>query len=149
MLLSRLNKIMHLKVLALLGMVGLAACEPQPVAFKAPEGASAEQAVHSIIFARSIAVAIGLGCKSRGIELREPNLIASVTRDVEALVEQGYSLEDIQRAQKNAPEKAIQRKAVAYLESQGARKGDLASLCAVGLKEIQSKTAVGRQLKRV
>jgi len=142
---------MKLRALALVGVMALTACgDTASTTIQAAPGQSVQSIANTIVQTRAISVFIDAVCRQRGVKLRDPNVRASVTKDIRNLQAQGYDIADITRAfeRANKNQKALTRNAVTYLEKRGVRKGDIGSVCAVGRKEIADGTAVGRLLRR-
>ena len=130
--------------------LGLMACEDTAnTSLKAAPGQSVDEVARSLTQTRAIAAFLGTACRSEGIALREPSIPRALTQDIKNLKAQGYSEPALKAAFRRAGrDKSLTASAIRYLESRGARKGDRASVCAVGKREIADKTAIGRLLKK-
>lgn len=140
---------MRIKVLAIVGALALAACDAPQTSLQAKPGQTAQQAVDTVLQVRAISLVVGVACRNRGITLRDTNFQAAVARDVRNLTRQGYSLAELERANKRANQNdRLTKNAIRYLQARGVRKNDPASLCAYGRREMAAGTAVGRLLKK-
>lgn len=132
----------------LLGAV--AACGETGGSLKAQPGQDANEIARSIVQTRAIAQVVGTSCQSRGIALRQPNMTIALTADINNLKKQGYSDAELTAAfRRTTNDKRLINSAISYLTSRGAKKGNIASVCAVGSQEITKQTAVGKLLKRI
>ncbi len=135
-------------ILSLAVAVGLAGCG-ETTTIHVPAGLSASQAVDSIVFPRAIATVVSENCTSKGVTLREWSWKAGVRRDLQGLIDNGYSLQELSSYSSKINKEAMTKKAIRYLEQRGVKQGKVSTLCKFGRDEISKKSTIGQLLKQI
>ncbi len=123
-----------------------AICLATPAVAEAQVPLNQERHINSTLLSAAIGAMIAHECDS--IEPRKFTALMKAWELKRYALNQGYSDEEIQAfLDSKAEQDRMRRGAEAYLIAHGAVKGDDASFCAAGLKEIEQGTLAGRLIR--
>jgi hypothetical protein len=132
-------------------VLGLAvsACVPETTTPRIlpPPGASPRQAMEEFVIAVATADVVGDACGTYGIRKNYNDTDTLIRSYILELYEQGYSLQELERAVDTASVASAGQKSIRRLQAAGVRQGDLASLCRYGKAEMAKGSAIGRLLR--
>lgn len=136
---------------ALFTLLVLGACtDPGPTG--AVSSAPTAKAAMADVFVKvSVANFVAGNCRDQGIRAAYRNVSQAIDVGQRQLQMAGYDAAELAQARvlevKSSAE-ARARLALDYLLDRGAKPGDIAALCAVGLKEMENRSFVGTLLRK-